>query len=174
MHVNDADGWIINLFDLLDTSRIACRGIVPLIYFDSQASGNGGPNDSGVKRRRSNFFQTESNDYRESVDRVEVIKLPAHSTNGSVLPAPTSYTTTTNASNSNDSDAPLNLSLKPATTSSSSPISGSQPLSQLSNLSQSLLASDRTCKYLSFVRVFRRNLETEEPSLLCNVCHVAN
>lgn len=90
-------------------------------------------------------LQTESNDYREAVDRVEVIKLPAHSTNGSVLSAPTSYTTT-NANNSNDSDAPLNLSLKPATTSSSSPISGSQPLSQLSNLSQSLLASDRTCK----------------------------
>lgn len=92
------------------------------------------------------FFQNESNDYREPVDRVEVIKLPAHSTNGSVLPAPTSYTTTTNANSSNDSDAPLNLSLKPATTSSSSPISGSQPLSQLSNLSQSLLASDRTCE----------------------------
>lgn len=97
---------------------------------------------------RFNFFQSESNDYRESVDRVEVIKLPAHSTNGSVLPAPSSYTssTTTNTSNSNDSDAPLNLSLKPATTSSNSPISGSQPLSQLSNLSQSLLASDRTCE----------------------------
>lgn len=92
-------------------------------------------------------MQNESNDYRESVDRVEVIKLPAHSTNGSVLPAPSSYTTTTAANNSTDSDAPLNLSLKPATASGSSPISGSQPLSQLSNLSQSLLASDRTCKY---------------------------
>lgn len=78
---------------------------------------------------------------------MEVIKLPAHSTNGSVLSAPSAYTTSSNANNINDSDAPLNLSLKPATTSSSSPISGSQPLSQLSNLSQSLLASDRTCKY---------------------------
>lgn len=93
------------------------------------------------------FPQTDSNEYRDSVDRVEVIKLPAHSTNGSVLSAPSAYTTSSNANNVNDSDAPLNLSLKPATTSSSSPISGSQPLSQLSNLSQSLLASDRTCKY---------------------------
>ncbi|XP_076658695.1 bromodomain adjacent to zinc finger domain protein 2B isoform X10 [Halictus rubicundus] len=97
-----------------------------------------------MEPRKYNRATTESNDYREPVDRVEVIKLPAHSTNGSVLPAPTSYTTTTNANSSNDSDAPLNLSLKPATTSSSSPISSSQPLSQLSNLSQSLLASDRT------------------------------
>ncbi|XP_033329011.2 bromodomain adjacent to zinc finger domain protein 2B isoform X9 [Megalopta genalis] len=96
-----------------------------------------------MEPRKYNRATTESNDYREPVDRVEVIKLPAHSTNGSVLPAPTSYTTT-NANSSNDSDAPLNLSLKPATTSCSSPISGSQPLSQLSNLSQSLLASDRT------------------------------
>lgn len=126
------------------------------------------PNGSEVNRRRSNFFQTESNDYRESVDRVEVIKLPAHSTNGSVLPAPTSYTTTTNASNSNDSDAPLNLSLKPATTSSNSPISGSQPLSQLSNLSQSLLASDRTCKYtVRAVSCFEKNVR--EGAILRNV-----
>ncbi|XP_076221333.1 bromodomain adjacent to zinc finger domain protein 2B isoform X9 [Nomia melanderi] len=99
-----------------------------------------------MEPRKYNRTGNESNDYREPVDRVEVIKLPAHSTNGSVLPAPTSYTTTTNANSSNDSDAPLNLSLKPATTSSSSPISGSQPLSQLSNLSQSLLASDRTSR----------------------------
>ncbi|XP_076178594.1 bromodomain adjacent to zinc finger domain protein 2B isoform X6 [Ptiloglossa arizonensis] len=99
-----------------------------------------------MEPRKYNRSGTESNDYREPVDRVEVIKLPAHSTNGSVLSAPTSYTTTTNANSSNDSDAPLNLSLKPATTSSSSPISGSQPLSQLSNLSQSLLASDRTSR----------------------------
>ncbi|XP_054005112.1 bromodomain adjacent to zinc finger domain protein 2B-like isoform X8 [Hylaeus anthracinus] len=98
-----------------------------------------------MEPRKYNRTGTESNDYREPVDRVEVIKLPAHSTNGSVLSAPTSYTTT-NANSSNDSDAPLNLSLKPATTSSSSPISGSQPLSQLSNLSQSLLASDRTSR----------------------------
>ncbi|XP_076298131.1 bromodomain adjacent to zinc finger domain protein 2B isoform X20 [Lasioglossum baleicum] len=98
-----------------------------------------------MEPRKYNRATTESNDYREPVDRVEVIKLPAHSTNGSVLPAPTPYTTT-NANSSNDSDAPLNLSLKPATTSSSSPISGSQPLSQLSNLSQSLLASDRTSR----------------------------
>ncbi|XP_078047728.1 bromodomain adjacent to zinc finger domain protein 2B isoform X5 [Augochlora pura] len=98
-----------------------------------------------MEPRKYNRATTESNDYREPVDRVEVIKLPAHSTNGSVLPAPTSYTTT-NANSSNDSDAPLNLSLKPATTSCSSPISGSQPLSQLSNLSQSLLASDRTSR----------------------------
>ncbi|XP_015433059.1 PREDICTED: bromodomain adjacent to zinc finger domain protein 2B isoform X2 [Dufourea novaeangliae] len=98
-----------------------------------------------MEPRKYNRSGTESNDYREPVDRVEVIKLPAHSTNGSVLPAPTSYTTT-NANSSNDSDAPLNLSLKPATTSSSSPISSSQPLSQLSNLSQSLLASDRTSR----------------------------
>lgn len=89
------------------------------------------------------------------MDRVEVIKLPAHSTNGSVLSAPPTYTSSSSSSsnssnannNVNDSDAPLNLSLKPATTSNSSPISCSQPLSQLSNLSQSLLASDRTCKY---------------------------
>ncbi|XP_076221330.1 bromodomain adjacent to zinc finger domain protein 2B isoform X6 [Nomia melanderi] len=100
-----------------------------------------------MEPRKYNRTGNESNDYREPVDRVEVIKLPAHSTNGSVLPAPTSYTTTTNANSSNDSDAPLNLSLKPATTSSSSPISGSQPLSQLSNLSQSLLASDRTFSF---------------------------
>ncbi|XP_025986083.1 bromodomain adjacent to zinc finger domain protein 2B isoform X11 [Solenopsis invicta] len=95
---------------------------------------------------------TDSNEYRDSVDRVEVIKLPAHSTNGSVLSAPPIYTSSSSSSSSNvnnninDSDAPLNLSLKPATTSSSSPISGSQPLSQLSNLSQSLLASDRTSR----------------------------
>ncbi|XP_036140545.1 bromodomain adjacent to zinc finger domain protein 2B isoform X6 [Monomorium pharaonis] len=96
---------------------------------------------------------TDSNEYRDSVDRVEVIKLPAHSTNGSVLSAPPTYTSSSSNSGSsnvnnniNDSDAPLNLSLKPATTSSSSPISGSQPLSQLSNLSQSLLASDRTSR----------------------------
>lgn len=100
-----------------------------------------------MEPRKYNRTGTESSEYRESVDRVEVIKLPAHSTNGSVLPAPTAYTSSTsNANNSNDSDAPLNLSLKPATTSSSSPISGSQPLSQLSNLSQSLLASDRTSR----------------------------
>ena len=74
-----------------------------------------------------------------------MIKLPAHSTNGSILSAPPTYTTS-NASNTNDSDAPLNLSLKPASTSNNSPTAGSQPLTQLSNLSQSLLASDRTCK----------------------------
>jgi len=107
------------------------------------------------------LLQTDSqSEYRDSVDRVEVIKLPAHSTNGSVLSAPPAYTSSSGSSsggstssnvnnNVNDSDAPLNLSLKPATTSSSSPISGSQPLSQLSNLSQSLLASDRTCEYNS-------------------------
>ncbi|XP_035743959.1 bromodomain adjacent to zinc finger domain protein 2B-like isoform X8 [Vespa mandarinia] len=100
-----------------------------------------------MEPRKYSRTGTESNEYRESVDRVEVIKLPAHSTNGSVLPAPSAYTSGgNNATNSNDSDAPLNLSLKPATTSSSSPISGSQPLSQLSNLSQSLLASDRTSR----------------------------
>jgi hypothetical protein len=101
------------------------------------------------------------------VDRVEVIKLPAHSTNGSILSAPPAYTSSSstssssnnnnnnsNANNVNDSDAPLNLSLKPATTSNSSPISGSQPLSQLSNLSQSLLASDRTCKYNDYAAQF--------------------
>lgn len=89
------------------------------------------------------------------MDRVEVIKLPAHSTNGSVLSAPPTYTSSSSSSSSssnannnvNDADAPLNLSLKPATTNNSSSISCSQPLSQLSNLSQSLLASDRTCKY---------------------------
>ncbi|XP_032687092.1 bromodomain adjacent to zinc finger domain protein 2B-like isoform X15 [Odontomachus brunneus] len=99
-----------------------------------------------MEPRKYNRTGTDSNEYRDSVDRVEVIKLPAHSTNGSVLSAPTAYTTSSNANNVNDSDAPLNLSLKPATTSSSSPISGSQPLSQLSNLSQSLLASDRTSR----------------------------
>jgi len=109
--------------------------------------------DMSCNRARFVFPQTDSNEYRDSVDRVEVIKLPAHSTNGSVLSAPPTYTSSGSSSsnnannNINDSDAPLNLSLKPATTSSSSPISGSQPLSQLSNLSQSLLASDRTCKY---------------------------
>lgn len=108
--------------------------------------------DASCNRARFVFPQTDSNEYRDSVDRVEVIKLPAHSTNGSVLSAPPIYTSSSSSSSSNvnnninDSDAPLNLSLKPATTSSSSPISGSQPLSQLSNLSQSLLASDRTCK----------------------------
>ncbi|XP_014488407.1 PREDICTED: bromodomain adjacent to zinc finger domain protein 2B-like isoform X12 [Dinoponera quadriceps] len=95
-------------------------------------------------RKYNRTGTADSNEYRDSVDRVEVIKLPAHSTNGSVLSAPTAYTS--NANNVNDSDAPLNLSLKPATTSGSSPISGSQPLSQLSNLSQSLLASDRTSR----------------------------
>ncbi|XP_043287942.1 bromodomain adjacent to zinc finger domain protein 2B isoform X2 [Venturia canescens] len=101
------------------------------------------------KYNRTSGLQSEVNDYRESIDRVEVIKLPAHSTNGSVLSAPPIYTTcnTTNANiNANDSDAPLNLSLKPASTSSNSPIPGSQPLSQLSNLSHSLLASDRTSR----------------------------
>ncbi|XP_043499338.1 bromodomain adjacent to zinc finger domain protein 2B-like isoform X8 [Polistes fuscatus] len=100
-----------------------------------------------LEPRKYNRTGTESNEYRETVDRVEVIKLPAHSTNGSVLSAPSSYTSGNNSTTSaNDSDAPLNLSLKPSSTSSSSPISGSQPLSQLSNLSQSLLASDRTSR----------------------------
>ncbi|XP_071627097.1 bromodomain adjacent to zinc finger domain protein 2B isoform X12 [Temnothorax longispinosus] len=105
-----------------------------------------------MEPRKYNRTGTDSNEYRDSVDRVEVIKLPAHSTNGSVLSAPPTYTSSSSSGNSNannninDSDAPLNLSLKPATTSSSSPISGSQPLSQLSNLSQSLLASDRTSR----------------------------
>ncbi|XP_018050746.1 PREDICTED: bromodomain adjacent to zinc finger domain protein 2B-like isoform X10 [Atta colombica] len=105
-----------------------------------------------IEPRKYNRTGTDSNEYRDSVDRVEVIKLPAHSTNGSVLSAPPTYTSSSSSSSSNannninDSDAPLNLSLKPATTSSSSPISGSQPLSQLSNLSQSLLASDRTSR----------------------------
>lgn len=109
--------------------------------------------DTSRNRAHFVFPQTDSNEYRDSVDRVEVIKLPVHSTNGSVLSAPPTYTSSSSSGSSNannninDSDAPLNLSLKPATTSSSSPISGSQPLSQLSNLSQSLLASDRTCKY---------------------------
>lgn len=114
--------------------------------------------DMLCNRPRFIFPQTDSNEYRDSVDRVEVIKLPAHSTNGSVLSAPPTYTSSSSSGSSNannninDSDAPLNLSLKPATTSSSSPISGSQPLSQLSNLSQSLLASDRTCKYSNCAR----------------------
>ena len=90
-------------------------------------------------------LQNESSEFRDSVDRVEVIKLPSHSTNGSILSAPPTYTTS-NTNNSNDGDAPLNLSLKPASTSNNSAIAGSQPLTQLSNLSQSLLASDRTCK----------------------------
>lgn len=113
------------------------------------------------KYNRTSGLQNEANDYRESIDRVEVIKLPAHSTNGSVLSAPPIYTTcnTTNANlNANDSDAPLNLSLKPASTSSNSPIPGSQPLSQLSNLSHSLLTSDRTCEshtfFLNFFHFF--------------------
>ncbi|KMR04613.1 bromodomain adjacent to zinc finger domain protein 2b-like protein, partial [Lasius niger] len=107
-----------------------------------------------MEPRKYNRTGTDSNEYRDSVDRVEVIKLPAHSTNGSVLSAPPTYTNSSSSSsnssnannNVNDSDAPLNLSLKPATTSNSSPISCSQPLSQLSNLSQSLLASDRTSR----------------------------
>ncbi|XP_025270710.1 bromodomain adjacent to zinc finger domain protein 2B isoform X11 [Camponotus floridanus] len=107
-----------------------------------------------MEPRKYNRTATDSNEYRDSVDRVEVIKLPAHSTNGSVLSAPPTYTSSSSSSsnssnvnnNVNDSDAPLNLSLKPATTSNSSPISCSQPLSQLSNLSQSLLASDRTSR----------------------------
>ncbi|XP_015607370.1 bromodomain adjacent to zinc finger domain protein 2B isoform X13 [Cephus cinctus] len=98
-----------------------------------------------MEPRKYNRSGNDANEYRDSVDRVEVIKLPAHSTNGSVLSAPPTYTTS-NITNSNDSDAPLNLSLKPASTSSSSPITSSQPLSQLSNLSQSLLASDRTSR----------------------------
>ncbi|OXU30225.1 hypothetical protein TSAR_013142 [Trichomalopsis sarcophagae] len=94
-------------------------------------------------RYNNHRLQNDSgNDYRDSVDRVEVIKLPSHSTNGSLLSAPPTYTT----SNSADADAPLNLSLKPSTASSGSPLTGSQPLSQLSNLSQSLLASDRTSR----------------------------
>ncbi|XP_034933762.1 bromodomain adjacent to zinc finger domain protein 2B isoform X11 [Chelonus insularis] len=96
-------------------------------------------------RKYNRTSVSESNEYRDPVDRVEVIKLPAHSTNGSVAATPPLYTTS-NISNSNDADAPLNLSLKPASTSNSSPISSSQPLSQLSNLSQSLLASDRTSR----------------------------
>ncbi|XP_015115440.1 bromodomain adjacent to zinc finger domain protein 2B isoform X8 [Diachasma alloeum] len=107
------------------------------------------PTTSSLVMEPRKFNRTpvsESSEYRDSVDRVEVIKLPAHSTNGSVLTAPPLYTMSNTTSNSNDADAPLNLSLKPASTSSSSPISGSQPLSQLSNLSQSLLASDRTSR----------------------------
>ena len=114
--------------------------------------------------RTSGSSQNDANDYRDSIDRVEVIKLPAHSTNGSVLSAPPIYTTSNTSSSGggvgsgsggggagsggcgNDADAPLNLSLKPASMSSNSPIPGSQPLSQLSNLSQSLLASDRTSR----------------------------
>ncbi|KAK0161096.1 hypothetical protein PV327_009610 [Microctonus hyperodae] len=99
-----------------------------------------------MESRKFNRTSTgESNEYREPVDRVEVIKLPAHSTNGSVLTAPPLYTTS-NITNSNDTDTPLNLSLKPASTSSNSPLSINQSLSQLSNLSQSLLASDRTSR----------------------------
>ncbi|XP_063978157.1 bromodomain adjacent to zinc finger domain protein 2B isoform X6 [Diachasmimorpha longicaudata] len=107
------------------------------------------PTTSSLVMEPRKFNRTpvsESSEYRDSVDRVEVIKLPAHSTNGSVLTAPPLYTMSNTSSNSNEADAPLNLSLKPASTSSSSPISGSQPLSQLSNLSQSLLASDRTSR----------------------------
>ncbi|XP_046475891.1 bromodomain adjacent to zinc finger domain protein 2B isoform X3 [Neodiprion pinetum] len=95
--------------------------------------------------RKYNRTGNDANDYRDSVDRVEVIKLPAHSTNGSVLTAPPTYTTS-NTSNTSDTDAPLNLSLKPASTCSSTPITGIQALTQLSNLSQSLLASDRTSR----------------------------
>ncbi|XP_033218904.1 bromodomain adjacent to zinc finger domain protein 2B-like isoform X9 [Belonocnema kinseyi] len=94
-----------------------------------------------MEPRKFNRTQNDSNEYRDAVDRVEVIKLPAHSTNGSILSAPPTYTTS-NMSSTNDLDAPLNLSLKPASASSSSPTTGSQPLTQLSNLSQSLLASD--------------------------------
>uniref|UniRef100_A0A0C9R962 BAZ2B_0 protein n=1 Tax=Fopius arisanus TaxID=64838 RepID=A0A0C9R962_9HYME len=106
------------------------------------------PTTSSLVMEPRKFNRTpvsESSEYRDSVDRVEVIKLPAHSTNGSVLTAPPLYTMSNTTSHS-EADAPLNLSLKPASTSSSSPISGSQPLSQLSNLSQSLLASDRTSR----------------------------
>ncbi|XP_070170214.1 bromodomain adjacent to zinc finger domain protein 2B isoform X10 [Polyergus mexicanus] len=107
-----------------------------------------------MEPRKYNRTGTDSNEYRDSVDRVEVIKLPAHSTNGSVLSVPPTYTSSSSSSSSssnannnvNDADAPLNLSLKPATTNNSSSISCSQPLSQLSNLSQSLLASDRTSR----------------------------
>ncbi|XP_051176848.1 bromodomain adjacent to zinc finger domain protein 2B-like isoform X13 [Leptopilina boulardi] len=95
-----------------------------------------------IEARKFNRTPNESSEYRDSADRVEVIKLPAHSTNGSILSAPT-YTTS-NTSGANDGDAPLNLSLKPSSTSSSSPTASCQPLTQLSNLSQSLLASDRT------------------------------
>ncbi|XP_012260107.2 bromodomain adjacent to zinc finger domain protein 2B isoform X9 [Athalia rosae] len=98
-----------------------------------------------LEPRKYNRSGNDSNEYRDSVDRVEVIKLPAHSTNGSVLSAPPTYTTS-NTSNTSDTDAPLNLSLKPSSTCSSTPITGSQALSQLSNLSQSLLASDRTSR----------------------------
>ncbi|XP_058795968.1 bromodomain adjacent to zinc finger domain protein 2B-like isoform X2 [Phymastichus coffea] len=97
-------------------------------------------------RNDSSGNEYERNRDRDSLDRVEVIKLPAHSTNGSVLSVSSTYTTNNTTSNS-DVDAPLNLSLKPLSTSSDSPIhASSQPLSQLSNLSQSLLASDRTSR----------------------------
>ncbi|CAB0030639.1 unnamed protein product [Trichogramma brassicae] len=93
---------------------------------------------------------------RDSIDRVEVIKLPNHSTNGSVVPGVTPNYTSGNSSSGaaaaacDNSDAPLNLSLKPSATmssgNSSTTISSNQPLSQLSNLSQSLLASDRSSR----------------------------
>ncbi|XP_043468933.1 bromodomain adjacent to zinc finger domain protein 2B-like isoform X14 [Leptopilina heterotoma] len=132
------------------------RGRKKTISLDSPSvsvhTPSGGPGLSGhqtntppslmIEARKFNRTPNESSEYRDNADRVEVIKLPAHSTNGSILSAPT-YTTS-NTSSANDADTPLNLSLKPSSTSSSSPTASSQPLTQLSNLSQSLLASDRT------------------------------
>ncbi|XP_011493798.1 PREDICTED: bromodomain adjacent to zinc finger domain protein 2B [Ceratosolen solmsi marchali] len=98
--------------------------------------------ESAAKYNRSR--NDSSGDYRDTVDRVEVIKLPAHSTNGSILSAPANYTSS--GIGNSEPDGPLNLSLKPSSRSGGSPLGGNQPLSQLSNLSQSLLASDRTSR----------------------------
>lgn len=88
------------------------------------------------------ILQQEPQDLSTSNDRVEVIKLPA--TNGSPsginIPA---YNTNSDQSN----DAPLNLSLKPSSSTSSTNCQ-SNSLNSLSTLSANI-GSDRICKWPS-------------------------
>jgi hypothetical protein len=120
-------------------------------------------------------------DYRDSSvsgsqehdrDRVELIKLPSHSSNGTIALNIPSF-----ASSTPETEAPLNLSLKPQQSSSTSSAQKSS-LSSLSSLSASLgtpgmtpTVTERTCKPLdppvACGQVRRRllNLLTPSPSL---------
>jgi hypothetical protein len=97
-------------------------------------------------------------DYRDSPvsgpedrdrDRVELIKLPAHSNNGTIPLNIPSFATSTP-----ETEAPLNLSLKPQQSSAGSSSSAQQSsLSSLSSLSASVGTpgvSERTCKSSMF------------------------
>jgi len=118
-----------------------------------------------LKLKFFSFQLHEPPDYRDSPvsgsqerdrDRVELIKLPAHSSNGTIplnIPA--------FASSTPETEAPLNLSLKPHQSSSMSSTGSSSAqqssLSSLSSLSASLGTpamtpgvTERTCKSMFY------------------------